>query len=211
MSEVRNNAVWMVRIAAAAACAVAAFQPAMAQVSQEQTAYYNYGSKREAILTIPVKASVNTRCGFRDPANGNFNVGEIDRNSWDREVPFVAECTTPWRIAVSSQNGGLLTAAEAGLAEGYLKKAPYTVSLLVKNDGPQDVDVSCAAADLSASAGSACGFKGTASATEGLRIARSYQLTGSKIRVSAPAYTGPGVLVAGTYTDTLTVTVSPTT
>ncbi|MGE8143521.1 hypothetical protein ACQKOE_16255 [Novosphingobium sp. NPDC080210] len=211
MSEVRNNAVWMVRVAAAA-FAVAASQPAMAQASQEQTAYYGgyNGNPTMAVLTIPVKASVNTRCGFQQTFTKPVDAGEIDRNSWTDDTPFVPECTTPWRIAISSQNGGLLNDTATGLAEGYLNKAPYTVSLLVKND-EADVDVSCAAADLSSSAGAACSFKGTASATEGLRIARSYQLTGSRIRVSAPAYTGPGVLVAGTYTDTLTVTVSPTT
>lgn len=213
MSEVRNNAVWMVRIAAAA-FAVAASQPAMAQAVEEfgpKDAYYDYSPKpTSAVLKIPVKASVNTRCGFQTLANADFNVGEIDLNSWDREVPFIPECTTPWRIAISSQNGGLLTPGVADPATGYLNKAPYTVSLFVKNDGA-DVDLNCAAADLSSSAGSACSFKGTASTTEGLRIARSYQLTGSKIRVSAPAYAGPGVLIAGTYKDTLIVTVSPTT
>lgn len=73
------------------------------------------------------------------------------------------------------------------------------------------MNASCAAADLHSSAASACGFKGTATMTNGLRIARSYQLIGSTIQVAAPAYTGPGVLISGTYQDTLTVTVSPST
>lgn len=209
MSDVRNNAVWMVRVAAAA-FAVAACNPAFAAGDQEQTAYYDYGTKRDAVLRIPVLAKVNTRCGFQTAADGDFNVGAIDEVSWDREVPFTPECTTPWRIAISSKNGGLLTPDAADPATGYLNKAPYTVSLLVKSDAG-DVNASCAAADLAASAGAACSFKGTASTTEGLRISRSYQLSGSKIRISAPAYTTPGVLIAGTYKDTLIVTVSPTT
>lgn len=210
MLEVRIKAVWMVRAAAtAAAIAVTGIQPAAAQ--DYQYAYYQTtGKSPTASLSIPVKASVNTSCGFQQVINENFNVGNIDEADWTSSTSFVPECTTPWRIAISSTNGGLLNNGAGTPATGYLNKAPYTVSLKVKSDAG-DVNASCAAADLHSSAGTTCDFKGTASMTNGLRIGRSYQLLGSTIQVAAPAYTGPGVLISGTYQDTLTVTVSPST
>lgn len=208
MSKVRNNAVWMVR-AAAAAIVVAAAQPAAAQTFQY--AYYDASPKPASTsLSIPVTAKVNTRCGFQEVINKNVDAGFIDETNWSDSVSFVPECTTRWRIAISSANGGLLTSGAASPADGYLNKAPYTVALNIKTD-EGDVNRSCAAADLHSTAGSACDFKGTASMTEGLRVARSYQLTPSSITVSAPKYAGPGVLISGTYQDTLTITVSPST
>ena len=210
MLEVRIKALWMVRAAAtAAAIAVTGIQPATAQTYTY--AYYQTANKSPtASLTIPVKASVNTSCGFQQVINENFNVGNIDEAGWTRSTSFVPECTTPWRIAISSTNGGLLNNGAGTPVAGYLNKAPYTVSLKVKSDAG-DVNASCAAADLHSSAGTNCTFKGTASMTNGLRVGRSYQLIGSSIQVAAPAYTGPGVLISGTYQDTLTVTVSPST
>ena len=56
---------------------------------------------------------------------------------------------------------------------------------------------------------SPCTFRGTASTTNGLQVPRSFGLAGSFIKMSAPAYAGAGILVSGTYNDTLIVTVSP--
>ncbi len=211
MLDVRSKAKWMVR-ATAAAMAVSAVHPAMAEISQEQYAYYDAPSGKQsvAVLSIPVTASVNTRCGFQQTIDENFDVGYIDQAQWSRSTTFVPECTTPWRIAISSTNGGLLTDDAGALPGGYYNKAPYTVALNINTDGGV-VEASCAAADLHDSAGTTCEFKGTATIADGMRVTRSYQRDPSQITVSAPAYAGPGVLISGTYTDTLTVTVSPST
>ena len=211
MLDVRSKAIWIMR-ATTAALTVAAAQPVMAQISQEQYAYYNApaGKRSTAVLSIPVRASVNTRCGFQQTIDENFDVGYIDEAQWTRSTTFVPECTTPWRIAISSTNGGLLTDNTASLPVGYANKAPYTVALNINTDGGVE-QASCAAADLRDTAGTACAFRGTATMTEGMRVARSYRLNPSQITVSAPAYAGPGVLISGTYTDTLTITVSPST
>ena len=211
MLDVRSKAIWIMR-ATTAALTVAAAQPAMAQISQEQYAYYQapQGKQSSAVLSIPVRASVNTRCGFQQTIEENFDVGYIDEAQWTRSTTFVPECTTPWRIAISSTNDGLLTNDTASLPAGYYNKAPYTVALNINTDGGVE-EASCAAADLHDSAGTACEFKGTATMTDGMLVSRSYQRDPSQITVSAPAYAGPGVLISGTYTDTLTVTVSPST
>ena len=209
MLDVQSKAIWIMR-ATTAALAVAVAQPAMAQISQEQYAYYQapQGKQSTAVLSIPVRASVNTSCGFQQIIDENFDVGYIDEAQWTRSTTFVPECTTPWRIAISSTNGGLLTDNTASLPVGYANKAPYTVALNINTDGGVE-EASCAAADLHDTAGTACAFRGTATMTEGMRVARSYRLNPSQITVSAPAYAGPGVLISGTYTDTLTITVSP--
>lgn len=163
-----------------------------------------------ATMTIDVIASVGGRCGFATGAapNGSVDAGLIDTQSWTGQVPFTAQCTAPWRIAVASQHGALKAAGSINAA-GYLDKAPYDVTLNVVADAGT-VNSTCTAASVDqALSSSACAFRGTASASNGLLISRSFNLSGSYIEVSAPAYAGPGMLVSGTYGDTLTITVSP--
>lgn len=211
MSEVRNNAVWMVRVAAAA-FAVAASQPAMAQATEDFGPKYAYfettGKPATAVLTIPVKATVGGRCGFLTAPNANLNVGQIDTAGWSKPVQFEPQCTAMWRIAITSANGGLVTPA-TGLPAGYGNRAPYDVALNIVTDAGVVVPAPCTAASLQNVAGATCDFKGTASPTQGLLLTRSFERGPSTITVSAPAYVGPDVLVSGTYQDTLTVTVSP--
>ncbi|MFM5947773.1 MAG: hypothetical protein ACKOPM_00880 [Novosphingobium sp.] len=214
MLAFRSNAGWMVR-AAAAALAFAAAQPAYAQITQEQYAYYRdpalvgyvYPAPASATISVQVKASVGGQCGFQTAPNATRNVGQIDTTAWSETVTFVPECTAPWRIAVSSQNGGLKTAA--AVPTGYQNKAPYTVALNVNSDsGP--VTASCPVAQIDQTAGATpCSFEGAASSSNGLLVPRSFQLPASSIVMNAPAYAGPDILITGTYTDVLVVTISP--
>lgn len=213
MLQGRNSAMRMMRLVAAVAAACAFAQPALAQSSAPITAYYPdpaipvMPGPANAVLTIPVTASVGGSCGFAQAPNDNLNVGDIDTTAWTRQVPFVAECTAPWRIAVTSQNGGLSNGAPT--APGYRSKAPYTVSLNVNSDSGL-VTASCPVDQIDQAAGSTpCSFEGTASPSNGLMIPRSFGLSGSYIQMAAPAYPGPDLLVTGTYNDTLVVTISP--
>ena len=214
MPQGRNSARRMARIGAVIAVTCAYAQAATAQVSQEQYAYYpdpaitySYPGPPSAVLSIPVTATVGGTCGFATAPNDNLNVGNIDTTAWTRQVAFVPECTAPWRIAVSSQNGGLTTGATVPV--GYRNKAPYTVSLNVNSDSGL-ITGSCPVEQIDQAAGStACTFEGTASPTNGLLIPRSFGLSGSYIQMEAPAYPGPDLLITGTYNDTLVVTISP--
>lgn len=207
---------------AATAALVAAVQaaPALADTAPI-TAYYRdpalgnyyYPGPAEAKIYVNVTASVGGSCGFvpGSEPNATFNVGAIDTTAWTRDVPFTVNCTAPWRIAVSSLNGALKTAGTA--PTGYQVKAPYTVALTLPwNNGSTSgtLTPSCPVAQLDQALGtSPCALKGTASTTVGQQVPRSVGLAGSKVTVSAPAYPGPDILVAGTYSDTLIVTVSP--
>ena len=213
-----NSAMRVVQLGAAAAVACAFAQPALAQVSQEQYAYYRdpaitfaYPGPAEAILTIPVTASVGGTCGFSDAPNTSFFNPNIDTTGWSNQKAFTVECTAPWRIAVTSQNGALKNTAAT--APGYTNVAPYDVTLNLPYDTGSTSGTmveTCPVAEIDQALGATtCAFKGTASPTEGLLVPRSFGLSGAYIQLAAPAYPGPEVLVEGMYYDTLIVTVSP--
>ena len=177
--------------------------------AQSMTAIYG-GSPANVSFAIPVTAAVTARCGFASGAApaGTFDAGAIDRIAWSTDFAFTLDCNGPARIAIASRNAGL----KADLAQpvsGYANVAPYLVAVSIAQ-GLGTTSASCTAAQLGANAGSACPLAGTASATDGLLIpAASSGLPGSFMRVSGAAYAGANVLVAGTYFDTLTVTIAP--
>ena len=190
----------MIGMVLAAFCAA----PAAAQLSQ--TIYEG----NSIPLSIPVTASVGGRCKFADNGApmGTFDAGLIDTAAWQRDFGFTIDCNTAARVAVISLNGGLKTPVAVS-DPGYLGLAPYTVALNLDGN-TVDANASCDVATLKASATSACSFRGPASTTAGLRLAGpSQNQTQSYLRVSAPAYTGPGTLVASNaYADTLTITIA---
>lgn len=201
----------------AACCALVAMSsasPALADIGP-LTAYYNepsYGPP-SVQFKLDVLASVGGRCGFASGGvpNGSIDAGEIDVALWNGQVAFMPSCTAQWRIAVSSLNGALKSDTPTGGAPGFTDVAPYTVSLHVVHD-TGSIDRDCPVDQIAASLGSSpCAFRGTASASNGLQVPRAFNQPGSYIAAGAPAYTGTSKLVAGNYTDTLTVTISPAT
>lgn len=179
-------------------------QPARAQV----TAYAaGQGSVNSIEVGVQVRASVRSRCGFATggaPA-GSIDQAEFDQTGFTKDFAIQLNCTGASRIAVASANGGMATAGTAD--PGYAAKAPYQVALRVVADNGTVATAACDAAALAS--GGSCSFAGTASTATGLRLAApSTKLNGSYLRVSAPGYAGAAPLVAGRYSDTLTITVS---
>ncbi len=179
-----------------------------------------YNAPNNVPLSIPVRASVGGRCGF---AAGNAPSGSViatnfDTLGFDESFDFVLDCTGSFRVGVVSQNGGLLTGG--AVPPGYSVKAPYDVELELSNDANATESSLCQAAQLIASNNAAnctayydtggANFSGPASATRGLYLSgpATSATTIQEIRVTADPYNGPDILTAGTYNDTLTVTVS---
>jgi hypothetical protein len=186
-------------------CAFAIACLSAAPVQAQTTAYaVGQGSPNEINLSIPVTASVGGRCGFAEAPSGTYNQPDFDVIGLANDFEFELECTGPSRVAVVSQNGGLL--APGMVPSGYTTLAPYDVTLnLVGSGGP--VNATCEVATLVS--GSTCEFLGPATTTQGLRLtSTSINQTGTYLRVSAPPYAGTTQLVSGTYADILTVTVS---
>ena len=177
-----------------------------AQAQSVQTAYAG-GSP--VVITIPVTASVGGRCGFVGGAlpSGSFNKDNFDQTGFSAQFDFSLNCTGPSRVAISSSNGGLLTSAAA--PAGYRNKADYQVSLLLLANNGTRAEANCAASTLAS--GGTCGFAGKASTTQGLQLASTaVNQPGSYVRISAPAQgAASSVLIVGSYSDTLTITVSP--
>lgn len=181
----------------------------LAGTAQAQGVQTAYAGGSPIVLTIPVTASIGGRCGFADGAlpAGSFHKANFDQSGFSAQFDFSLNCTGPSRVAIASANGGLLT--QAGSATGYRDKADYQISLNLQASDGSKAQASCAASAVAG--GGACAFAGTASASQGLHLAASaINQPGSYVRVSAPAQSAAlPSLVEGTYSDVLTVTVSP--
>jgi hypothetical protein len=174
-----------------------------------------------ALVPIQVMASVGGRCGYAagNAPNGSVNAPNFDTLGFDQSFNFVLDCTGSFRVGVVSTNGGMKTGG--AVPSGYGTLAPYDVQLNLRNDANTVTATSaCRAGELLATNNAASctaqyltggtNFSGPASTSRGLRIngiATSLS-TNQTIRVKANAYAGSNILTAGTYTDTLTVTVS---
>src|SRR6478609_4503663 len=178
-----------------------------APASAQATAYAaGQGALNRIEVGIDVRASVRDRCGFSTdgaPAGSTDQV-DFDRLGIRKDFAIRLNCTGASRIAVSSLNGGL---APTEMVAGYATSAPYSVELKMIADNGSAATATCDAAKLKVS--SECVFSGSAGTAKGLLLnAASTKANGSYLRVSAPAYTGSQPLLAGSYSDTLVITVS---
>jgi hypothetical protein len=171
----------------------------------------NGGSPSEIRVGISVRASVASACEFTTGAGpgGSRFLGDITQ-PFSTDFPFSIHCNTPARVAVVSENGGLLT-ADGPTGAGYSRSANYEVLLRLFGDSSASNSGTCMAADLKATAGSACQFRGPATATTGLLLpGPSTNAPGSSLTVRSTAATRQNLLAASTnYQDRLTVTLSP--
>jgi len=181
----------------------AAAMPAYGQV----TAYAaGQGPVNRIEVGIDVRASVRDRCGFAAEGvpSGAVNQADFDRTGINKEFAIRLNCTGASRIAIASVNGGMMAAETA---PGYAKTAPYAVELKMVGDNGTVATGTCQAAALKAAG--VCTFAGAADKTNGLTLkAASTKANGSYLRVSAQPYAGEQPLLAGSYSDTLIITVS---
>lgn len=182
----------------------------LAGTAAAQTAYADgQGSPNSIVLAIPVTASVGGSCGFATGAapDAVHNIADADLG-FTRDTGFTLNCSGPSRIAVVSQNGGLLTSGQA--PAGYTLSLPYSVDLNMAATNGDIAAASCLAETLTAAAVSPCSFRGTANLTTGLRLgSASAGQGGSYVRISAPVYSGGSIPAASTaYSDTLIVTLA---
>ena len=181
-------------------------QPVLADPSTLPSPTYTPGSPFTG--TIKVTASVGGACGFASAPSDNYSVSDIDTADWFRQKDFNLDCNVASRVAVISTNGGLKTTSP--ITTGYTNLAPYTVDLFLQGSTTTSSG-SCTAASLKD--GTCTDFYGTAQIgqTAGLRLASSsVNIPGSYIKLRAPAYgfAGPNLLINGTYSDTLTISVA---
>jgi len=186
---------------------VAALGTVAVPAAAQSTAYAaGQGAVNRIEVGIDVRASVSPRCGFASGGTpgGTISQSDFDRIGLNREIAIQLDCNTPSRIAVTSANGGL---THAETVSGFASRAPYSVELKMVADNGTSAAATCAADTLKS--GGSCAFAGTASASRGLYLSgTSMQASGSHLKITAPAYAGAQPLLAGTYSDTLVITVS---
>lgn len=179
-----------------------AAMPAYAQA----TAYAaGQGALNRIELGIDVRASVRDRCGFADSGapSGSLDQPNFDQTGLNKQFSIRLNCTGASRVAVTSRNGGLATATAV---TDYASKAAYNIELRLAGDNGTTSAATCSSTSLQAGT---CAFAGTASGSVGMRLsAASTKDNGSFLRITAPPYAGAQPLLAGDYSDTLTITVS---
>lgn|SRR5690606_2460148 len=202
------NAVRMMTVIRFLVLAIAAVAGASAVPAQAHVTAYaaGQGALNRIEVGIDVRASVQARCGFAEGGvpSGSVNQADFDTKGISKDFAIRLNCSGASRVAIRSQNGSLAHSSEV---PGYASSAPYNVQLRLAGDDGTVATATCDAASLSGAG--ACAFSGTAGHATGLRLgAASTKDNGSYLRVSAPAYSGTQPLLAGDYSDTLTVTVS---
>ncbi|KAF0185905.1 MAG: hypothetical protein FD163_573 [Hyphomonadaceae bacterium] len=161
-------------------------------------------------VTIDVQGTLAAACELNIPTTSYNNLNITAAGS--QVIPFSVDCNAPFAYALVSANGGLLNAAGlANVVPGSMQftgNIPYKVTTNFTTDIGTFGDVSLDAATLSAANASPC-IAATYSSTcpfahSGSGAAAQGQ--SASITINWQQNTG-APLVAGTYSDTLTLTV----
>jgi hypothetical protein len=150
-------------------------------------------------LTVDLVGRVPGRCGFSTPPADQVLPGDLSAGG-SLTVGFTLDCNTPFRVRAASTNGGFRTSAEA---DGFANLLDYRLRLRLETDAG-GLEAACNA-DALVSAAGGCAYYGAA-AGEGLSSADGVALH----RRGALHFTWPTArqrLVAGRYSDTLTIVV----
>jgi hypothetical protein len=170
------------------------------------------GAPRDVSLRVTVRASVAASCAFTtgNVPSGTYSVGNVE-GAFSIDVGFSLRCNSPSRVGIVSDNGGLQAPGVPIVPPGYARLAPYQITLRLAGEQSM-VQASCQSPTVTSGA-PGCIFRGPATAANGLRLPEaSWDAPGSFIRISSQGYTGSGILVASnSYSDRLTVTISPAT
>ena len=171
------------------------------------------GSPDSVTLSVNVTASVSSACTFSAGAapDGTYALGNVE-GAYSLDVTFSLRCNIPSRVGIVSDNGGMKAADVPSVAPGYSGLAPYQITLSLAGEQGTTAQATCQSPTLISGAGG-CVFRGPATATNGLRLpGPSMDAPGSFVRISSPGYSDPATLIASnSYTDRLTVTISPAT
>jgi spore coat protein U-like protein len=151
-------------------------------------------------LTVDVTGQVAGRCGFSTPPTDKSVLGDL-ATAGSLTLNFTVDCNTPFRVRAISTNGGLKTTSATG--EGFTNLLDYSLRLQLATDAG-GLDATCNA-DALASAAGGCAYYGSA-AGQGLSSGQGVSLNASgALQFGWTA--APQRLVAGSYSDTLTIVV----
>lgn len=151
-------------------------------------------------LTVDLTGQVPGRCGFSTPPADHPVLGNLAA-AGSLTLSFAVDCNTPFRVRAVSANGGLKTGSAT--ADGFTNLLDYSLRLQLATDAG-GIDATCNA-DALVSAAGGCAYYG-ATAGEGLSSGQGVALNASGA-LKFGWTTSPQRLVAGDYSDTLTIVV----
>ena len=156
------------------------------------------GSRHPFAPATPYPSSCKAKCqpyaGLTSPS-ATIDLG-ILANSGSRQIPVDVDCNTPFSYVVRSLAGGLKVPDSGAPPPGFASLIPYLVQLSI----PTDAGVASGECESSELIGDnpACTY---GSSPTGIAIAQTGTLT--------LTWATPNELVAGTYSDVLTLTIQP--
>lgn len=157
--------------------------------------------------TVNVTGTVAAKCTASDPIGGNIVLNELAKsdgtvdsafsNAANLSLAFTVRCTSP--NPMLSLSATALANGTTGAGAGYADKVHYTSTLTAKKAGGGDAAITYTTADVLPAASSGAVGDRLASSNNNVTVA-----------VSQGATTNAGdVLTAGSYSGTITLTVSP--
>lgn len=145
------------------------------------------------VVSIEITGEVDALCSLNSLPG--IDVGELTA-SGHRAISFQIDCNAPFEYALHSQKGALATAEDVHLGLGLTTKIPYLVDLRIPTDKGV-IDDSCDSATLN-SGSPTCG-RGNSGEAVAIR-------QNGVLAISWNVNTQP---VAGVYTDTIVLSISP--
>lgn len=167
------------------------------------------------VLQIDIEAQIGRRCGIAAlgaKTNENGRIDQATRISFN----FTLDCNTPFKIGVAAQHGGLQLAGTTAPQQGnggFATRKAYVAGLQFNTDQAGTIAAGeCGSASLLA-AHATCRFYG-AEPGSGLYSGRNITAIGREGELTV-SWSGEDAestrLAAGSYSETLTIIVAPST
>jgi hypothetical protein len=151
-------------------------------------------TRAEDLVTIEVVGEIEPKCRLNAFPAG-IELGQFSA-SGTQFVSFQIDCNTPFEYSIRSRDGALTTLGSPVQSMGFVNQIPYMLEARIPTDGDSILD-RCGSAGLSGVSPS-CGNGNSGNAT-------AIDQTASLII----SWAIDAELVAGSYTDVLTLTFGP--
>ncbi|MDO9366969.1 MAG: hypothetical protein Q7T68_00205 [Sphingopyxis sp.] len=146
-------------------------------------------------LDIAVSGSIRQHCAMGSIANMDF--GNLERRGLGIEVPVAFNCNLPFTMTIEGARGGLTHTTMPNGQGPFGGKLPYQLAIKMPVRYPAQQTISRSFTSQQLQGGGVISSNG-AIATDGMVLA---------VELGQP--TGEAGLLAGDYSETITITVSP--